>query len=188
MKSLYFIWRIESPFFYLKKLNSLFLFEEIESPFFIWRNEIPSFYFKNWKSISLIIEEIDFPYFIWRNWKSLFLFEEIEFPFFIWINWNSLFIWRNEIPLFYFKNSKFLFLFEETDVPFFKLKKFKGPFLFEEIKSLNTGHFIDFSPEKSDFSSKCACISSTILTFLPNNPLCFYTKNFQKVHFSSNCA
>ena len=52
----------------------------------------------------------------------------------------------------------------------------------------NTGHFIDFSPEKSDFPSKCACISSTILTFLPNNPSCFYTKNSQKVHFSSNCA
>ena len=52
----------------------------------------------------------------------------------------------------------------------------------------NTGHFIDFSYEKSDSSSKCACIWSTILTFLPNNPLCFYTKNSQKVHFSSNCA
>ena len=51
------------------------------------------------------------------------------------------------------------------------------------ILDYNTGHFIDFSPEKSDFSSKCACISSTILTFLPNNPLCFYTKNSQKVHF-----
>ena len=51
----------------------------------------------------------------------------------------------------------------------------------------NTGHFIDFSPEKSDFSSKCACISSTILTFLPNNPLCFYTKNFQKLIFL-HCA
>ena len=52
----------------------------------------------------------------------------------------------------------------------------------------NTGHFIDFCPEKSNFSSKCACISSTILTFLPNNPLCFYTKNSQKLNFSSNCA
>ena len=52
----------------------------------------------------------------------------------------------------------------------------------------NTGHFIDFSPEKGDFSSKCACISSTILTFLPNNPFSFYTKNSQNVHFSSNCA
>ena len=52
----------------------------------------------------------------------------------------------------------------------------------------NTGHYIDFSYEKSDSSSKCACIWSTILTFLPNNPLCFYTKNSQKVHFSSNCA
>ena len=51
-----------------------------------------------------------------------------------------------------------------------------------------TGHFIDFSYEKSDSSSICACIWSTILTFLPNNPSCFYTKNSQKVHFSSNCT
>ena len=50
----------------------------------------------------------------------------------------------------------------------------------------NTGNFIDFSPKKVIFSSKCACISSTILTFLQNNPLCFYTKNSQKVNFSSN--
>ena len=52
----------------------------------------------------------------------------------------------------------------------------------------NTGHFIDFSPKKSDFFSKCDCISSTILTFLPNNPMCFYNKNSQKVNFSSNYA
>ena len=52
----------------------------------------------------------------------------------------------------------------------------------------NTGHFIDFSYEKIEPSSKCACIWSTILTFLPNNPLFFYTKNSQKVHFFSNCA
>jgi len=45
------------------------------------------------------------------------------------------------------------------------------------ILDYNTGHFIDFSPEQSDFSSKCACISSTILTFLPNK------KKSQKVHF-----
>ena len=51
----------------------------------------------------------------------------------------------------------------------------------------DAGHFVDFSPKKSDFSSKCASISSTILTFLPNNPVCFYTKNSQKVNFSSNC-
>ena len=44
-----------------------------------------------------------------------------------------------------------------------------------------------FHPKKVIFSSKCACISSTILTFLPNNPVCFYTKNSQKVNFSSNC-
>ena len=52
----------------------------------------------------------------------------------------------------------------------------------------STGHFIDFSPKKSDFLSKCDCISSTILTFLPNNPVCFYNKNSQKVNFSSNYA
>ena len=52
----------------------------------------------------------------------------------------------------------------------------------------NTGHFIYFFPKKNIFSSKCACISSTILTFLPNNPVCFYTKNSQKVNFPSNCA
>ena len=50
----------------------------------------------------------------------------------------------------------------------------------------NTGHFIDFSPKKWFFSSKCACISSTILAFLPNNPVCFYNINSKKVNFSSN--
>ena len=57
-----------------------------------------------------------------------------------------------------------------------------------KLQHYNTRHFIDFSPEKSDFFSKFACISSTILTFLPNNPSCLYTKNSQKVNFSSNCA
>ena len=52
----------------------------------------------------------------------------------------------------------------------------------------NTGHFVDFYYEKSDSSSICACIWGTILTFMPNNPSCFYTKNSQKVHFSSNCT
>ena len=60
--------------------------------------------------------------------------------------------------------------------------------IFSSNCDYNTGHFIDFSPEKSDFSSKCACISSTISTILPNNPLCFHNKKFQKVHFPSNCA
>ena len=31
-------------------------------------------------------------------------------------------------------------------------------------------------------------ISSNILTFLPDNKKCFYTKNPQKVKFSSNCG
>ena len=59
---------------------------------------------------------------------------------------------------------------------------------FSSICVYNTGYFIDFAPQKMIFSSKCAWISSTILTFLPNNPVCFYTKNSQKVNFSSNCA
>ena len=74
----------------------------------------------------------------------------------------------------------------------------------------NTGHFIDLSPKKVILSSKCACIASTIMTFLPNNPKCVFTpkilKKFilpqiapiirgtlftflpKKVIFSSNCA
>ena len=46
---------------------------------------------------------------------------------------------------------------------------------------------LTYLPKKVIFSSKCAFISSTILTFLPNNPLCFFTKNTQKVNFSSKC-
>ena len=48
----------------------------------------------------------------------------------------------------------------------------------------NTGHFIDFSYEKRDPSSKCTCIWSTILTFLPNNPLFFTQKTPKKLIFS----
>ena len=48
----------------------------------------------------------------------------------------------------------------------------------------NTGHFIDFSYEKSDSSSKCVCIWSTILTFLPNNPLFFTQETPKKLIFS----
>ena len=50
------------------------------------------------------------------------------------------------------------------------------------------GTLLTFLPKKVFFPSKCAWISSTILTFLPNNPVCFYTKNSQKVIFSSNCG
>ena len=46
----------------------------------------------------------------------------------------------------------------------------------------NTGHFIDFYPKKIVFSSKCDCISSTILTFC-RIIQCFYTKNSQKLIF-----
>ena len=47
----------------------------------------------------------------------------------------------------------------------------------------NTGHFIYFSYEKRDPSSKCTCIWSTILTFLPNNPLFFTQKTPKKLIF-----
>ena len=50
------------------------------------------------------------------------------------------------------------------------------------------GTLLTFLKKKVIFSSKCACIWSTILTFLPNNPSCFYTKGFKKDHFSSNCT
>ena len=60
--------------------------------------------------------------------------------------------------------------------------------IFPQIVPIKQGTSLTLSPKKMIFSSKCACISSTILTFLPNNyPLCFYTKNSQKVHFSKNC-
>ena len=49
----------------------------------------------------------------------------------------------------------------------------------------NTGHFIDFSCEKSDSSSKCACIWSTISTFLPNNPLSVLHQKLPKSSFFS---
>ena len=44
-------------------------------------------------------------------------------------------------------------------------------------------HPMDMYQKQVIFSSKCACISSSNLTFLPNNPVCFYTKNSQKVKF-----
>ena len=47
---------------------------------------------------------------------------------------------------------------------------------------------LTFLTKKVIFSSKCACISSTIFTFLPNNPVCFNTKNSQKVDLFWNCA
>ena len=46
---------------------------------------------------------------------------------------------------------------------------------------------LSFLPINVIFSLKCACISSTILTFLPYIPLCFYNKNSQKVNYSSKC-
>ena len=59
--------------------------------------------------------------------------------------------------------------------------------IFPQIATIILGTLLPFRPKKVIFSSKCACISSTILTFLQNNPVCFYTKNSQKVNFSSNC-
>ena len=46
-------------------------------------------------------------------------------------------------------------------------KDFKNIWFFPSNNVYNTGHFIDFSPKKLIFSSKRACISSTILTFCP---------------------
>ena len=60
--------------------------------------------------------------------------------------------------------------------------------IFSSNCGYNTGHFIDFSPKKSDFFLKMCVHIELILYFLPNNPLCFYTKNFQKVNFPSNCG
>ena len=70
----------------------------------------------------------------------------------------------------------------------FLQQKFPKRLFLLKLQHYNTRHFIDLSPKKSDFFSKLACISSTILTFLPNNPSCLYTKNSQKVNFSSNYA
>ena len=61
-------------------------------------------------------------------------------------------------------------------------------YIFPQIGDIIQGTLLTFLPKKVIFSSKCACISSTILTILPNNPVCFYTKNSPKVHFPSNCA
>ena len=58
--------------------------------------------------------------------------------------------------------------------------KISKKFIFFSNCTYSTGHFIDFSPKKSIFSSICACILSTILTFLTKNPVCFYTKNSKK--------
>ena len=66
-------------------------------------------------------------------------------------------------------------------------KKIPKKFIFPKIMPIIQGTLLTFLPKKVIFSSKCACISSTILTFLPNNAVCFYTKNSQKVNFSSNC-
>ena len=46
---------------------------------------------------------------------------------------------------------------------------------------------LSFLPINVIFPLKCACISSTILTFLPYIPVCFYNKNSQKVNYSSKC-
>ena len=66
--------------------------------------------------------------------------------------------------------------------------KIPKKFIFPQIEPIIQGTLVTFLPKKMIFSSKWACISSTILTCLPNNPVCFYTKNFQKVNFSSNFA
>ena len=60
--------------------------------------------------------------------------------------------------------------------------------IFPQNCEYNTGHFIDFSTEKSDFFHKMRLYIEHYFEFLPNNPMSFYTKNSQKVHFSSNCT
>ena len=50
------------------------------------------------------------------------------------------------------------------------------------------GTLLTFLPIKVIFSSKCACISSTKMTFLPNNQCGFTTKIPKKANCSSNWA
>ena len=59
--------------------------------------------------------------------------------------------------------------------------------VFMNQKSDTNWKLLSFLPINVIFSLKCACISSTILTFLPYIPLCFYNKNSQKVNYSSKC-
>ena len=110
MKSPYFIWRIESPFFYLKKLNSLFLIEQLKVPFFIW-NLIPFFYLKKLK-VLILFDEMKTPYFIWR----------IKSPFFIWRIESPFFIFRNLIPFFIWRSGKPLFIWRNREPPFYLTK------------------------------------------------------------------
>ena len=91
------------------------------------------------------------------------------------------------------ENLDFIALFEE--IKSYKDRTNYPPFLLTTLlpqKLVECAAGVRLSsqpPQKSDFPpSKCTSISSTILTFLPNNPVCFYTKNSQKVHFSSNCT
>ena len=60
--------------------------------------------------------------------------------------------------------------------------------MFPQIATIIQGTLLTFLPKIVIFSSKYACISSNILSFLPNNPVCFYNKNSKKLNFSSNCA
>merc|ERR1712198_471107 len=58
---------------------------------------------------------------------------------------------------------------------------------FPQIVPIIQGTLLTFLPKKVIISSKCTFISSIILTFLPNNPVCFYTKKYQKLNFPLNC-
>ena len=62
--------------------------------------------------------------------------------------------------------------------------KIPKKFIFPQIAPIIQGTLLPFLP-KTVIVFTNACISSTILTFFPNNLLWFYTKNYQKVHFSS---
>ena len=59
--------------------------------------------------------------------------------------------------------------------------KIPKKFTFPQIVPIIQDTLLTFLLKKNLFSSKCAWISSTILTFLPYIPLCFYTKNSQNL-------
>ena len=59
--------------------------------------------------------------------------------------------------------------------------------IFPQIAPIVQGTLLTFFPKKVIFPKKCLHIEYDF-DFLLNNPLCFYTTNSQKVHFSSNCS
>ena len=55
--------------------------------------------------------------------------------------------------------------------------------IFPQIATIIQGTLLTFLPKKMSISTKCACILSTIWSFLPNNTVCFYIRNSQKLKF-----